>query len=352
MVSETYSRLYEKLTLSYTPHSLQFYKPARTSRNVMTVHQVGYLILKHPHFGEGIGEIAPITGLSTESPSEVNEAINSLLNRKLSNSELMDLPSSVYFGLETALLDLTGFGPFLWNKKVMANAQIPINGLVWMNPAPGMRSEALAKAADGYSCIKLKVGGVDFEDEIAILKELRSQFSPDQLTIRLDANGAFSPLDAFQKLERLAQFSIHSIEQPIKTGQWKEMKELASKSPIDIALDEELIGLRTKFQKEQMLDAVQADYIILKPSLHGGIQGCDEWIDLATQRNMNWWATSALESNVGLNSIAQWLLNYDVQLPQGLGTGMLYSNNIDSPWEVKKGFLCYNNLKSWGEIPV
>lgn len=352
MVSETYSRLYEKLNISYSPHSLQFYKPARTSRNVMTKHEVGYLQLQHPDLGQGIGEIAPIPGLSAESEMQVAEAIESLLKGKLEENEIKRLPSSVFFGLETALLDLTGFAPFIWNKRVLENPQIPINGLVWMNPAPGMRSEALLKAAEGYACIKLKVGGVDFEDEINILQELRSLFSPEKLTIRLDANGAFSPNDAMLKLERLAQFSIHSIEQPIKAGQWQQMNELAKHSPIDIALDEELIGLQSTEQKEQMLDAVQAAYIILKPSLHGGIQGCDEWIDLALKRNMKWWATSALESNVGLNSIAQWLLNHPIQLPQGLGTGMLYSNNIASPWEVKNGFLCFDQLKSWGEIPL
>ena len=351
MVSETYSRLYEKLSLSYTPYQLQFYKPARTSRDVMTVHQVGFLKLEHPDFGVGYGEVAPIIGLSAESKKEVSDAVDLLVKKKLTSAQLPLLPSSVFFGLESALFDLIGQHPFCWNQKTMENPQIPINGLVWMNPAPNMRSEALIKAADGFSCLKLKIGGVDFEDELAILKELRELFSLEKLTIRLDANGAFHPNEALDKLERLADYHIHSIEQPIKAGQWNWMKEITSHSPIDIALDEELIGLRNKEEKLKMLENTGAKYIILKPSLHGGVEGCDEWIHCATQHQMNWWATSALESNVGLNAIAQWLLNYPISLPQGLGTGQLYSNNIESPWVVENGFLCFDNSKKWGAIP-
>jgi L-alanine-DL-glutamate epimerase-like enolase superfamily enzyme len=197
----------------------------------------------------------------------------------------------------------------------------------------------------GYKVIKLKIGGIDFDDEIRILSALRDRFH-DRIIIRLDANGGFSNEDAISKLNQLAKFDIHSIEQPIRAGQWNEMKSLCSKSPIPIALDEELIGIEDTQLKLELIKMIRPQFIVLKPTLHGGFSGCDEWIEIAESEGLNWWATSALESNIGLNAIAQWLTTKNVQLEQGLGTGSLYLNNLSPAWVVNNGYLEFDGLDS------
>jgi len=258
---------------------------------------------------------------------------------------------SVRFALETALLDLNNGG----DRQIFPSTQIkkiPINGLVWMNDMDAMLREAMEKIQAGYRCIKIKIGGIHFQDELDILRELRNSYSPSEVEIRLDANGAFRFEDgafrfeeALYKLEKLSEYTIHSIEQPIKAGQWKEMAELVIKSPIPIALDEELIPI--DIDKEKLLDTVAPKFIVLKPTLHGGFAGCDEWIKLAEQRHIGWWATSALESNIGLNAIAQWVNTYKNPLPQGLGTGKLYVNNIPSPIQVGSGYFWWDKTTDW-----
>ena len=203
------------------------------------------------------------------------------------------------------------------------------------------------KLKDGFGCIKMKIGAIDFEKEMAILKSIRDNFSPEEIELRVDANGAFLPEEAVQKLERLSKFKLHSIEQPIKAGQWEEMAKLCEKTPLPIALDEELIGIFDVTEKEKLLQTIQPQYIILKPSLIGGIQGCKEWIALAEKQDIGWWITSALESNIGLNAIAQFTYALGTTMPQGLGTGSLFTNNIDSPLEVSKGQIFYRQGNVW-----
>lgn len=219
---------------------------------------------------------------------------------------------------------------------------IPINGLIWMNDAENMLRQIKEKLDGGSRCLKLKIGAVDFDDELRLLRFVRQQFSEGELTIRLDANGAFSPEEALQKLHRLAAFGIHSIEQPIAPGQWEEMARLTSESPIDIALDEELIAPGCSLHYEELLDAVRPHYLVLKPSLHGGISGCTRWIEEAEKRGIGWWITSMLESNIGLNAIAQWCATLQNTLPQGLGTGMLYTNNLPMPLTIRGNSLWFD----------
>ena len=259
------------------------------------------------------------------------------------------LSSSVQFALETALLDFRNGGKRKFFETTFTNDEvgIPINGLVWMGDKHWMREQIEDKISQGFSCIKLKIGALDFEEELDLLRWLRHQFLQQDLTIRLDANGAFSPTEALEKLQRLEQFGIHSVEQPIRQGQVEEMAGLCRLTPVAIALDEELIGLKHRAGKQQLLHEIQPQYIILKPTLHGGLQSCQEWIELTEQLQIPWWLTSALESNIGLNAISQFAASYNPELPQGLGTGQLYHNNIKSPLEVENGKLFYRQERSW-----
>ena len=226
--------------------------------------------------------------------------------------------------------------------------QIPINGLVWMGKKDFMLEQVKQKLIDGFSCIKIKVGAINFEEEVSLLRFIREQFPADMVEIRLDANGAFTHEDAMKKLNLLSQFHIHSIEQPIKQQQWELMKNICANSPIPVALDEELIGIYDNAQ-DDLLDTIKPAYIILKPSLLGGFEVCDGWIAKADARNIKWWATSALESNIGLNAIAQWVFTKKNTMVQGLGTGSLYTNNISSPLYISKGALGYNPKIAWAE---
>ena len=246
--------------------------------------------------------------------------------------------SSILFGLETALASLRAGGRHeLWPSAfTRGEVAIPINGLVWMGDFRKMRERIRGKLDEGFGCVKLKIGGIDFEDEVALLRMIRKEYGRSDLELRLDANGSFTSENAKERLARLSEYDIHSIEQPIKAGQWEAMRKIAEKSPIDIALDEELIGTRSREEKEELLDAIRPAYVVLKPSLAGGFAHSQEWIELAKERGCGWWITSALESNIGLNALAQFVALQNPTMPQGLGTGELYVENFPSPL-VRKG---------------
>lgn len=249
---------------------------------------------------------------------------------------------SILFGLETALRHYETQSWALWDTPFSrGEAGIPINGLIWMGSFDRMLQQIEVKMQAGYRCIKLKIGAINFEEELALLRHIRAHYSAREIELRVDANGAFSPADAMDKLNRLAELDLHSIEQPIRAGQWEEMARLAAESPLPIALDEELIGCNAIERKRELLAAIHPRYIILKPSLHGGISGGNEWIAEAEKQHIGWWITSALESNIGLNAIAQWCATFRNPLPQGLGTGLLFTDNVEMPLEIRKDCLWF-----------
>ncbi len=316
----------------------------------------------------GLGECGPLPFLSKELTPEfeavLTEFVTGIQNKRLSlpangwgdigsmrdffNSNNIDREySSITFALETALLDLVNGGTrLIFKNKFTEQTPIPINGLVWMGGLDFMLQQVEIKIRDGFHCVKLKVGGLDFEKECDVLQYIRRKYFRDNIVIRLDANGAFKKDEALQKIQNLKRFQVHSIEQPIKPG-LPEMEELCRDSPIPIAFDEELIGIDKPEQKEALLKKLKPHYIILKPTIHGGLTGCNEWIQLAKKNNIGWWMTSALESNIGLNAIAQFTSQYPIELPHGLGTGQIYTNNFPSPLEPLKGFLHYQNKEVW-----
>jgi o-succinylbenzoate synthase len=311
----------------------------------------------------GWGEAAPLAGLSPDFGPDFEMLLAGVLQeasariwdleeesvlQQVKNLVPFSLPS-LRFGLETALLDLANGG----RKRILANSffdqgtPIPINGLIWMGTKEFMLQQINQKLEEGFACLKMKIGAIDFDQELELLRYICEQEAAKNLVLRVDANGAFSPQEALGKLEQLQNFGIHSIEQPIGVGQWEAMRELAQKSPIPIALDEELIG---KSNKEEVLDFIKPQFIILKPSLVGGILETREWIRLAEARGIGWWMTSALESAIGLNAISQLTSTYLPSLPQGLGTGKLYANNLESPLVVQSGEIRYEQNGTW-EIP-
>jgi o-succinylbenzoate synthase len=272
-----------------------------------------------------------------------NFSIEELDSEKLVPKEF----PSISFAFETALLDLKNGGSrIVFENEFIKGKSLPINGLIWMGGMDFMLEQISRKIEQGFQCIKIKVGGLNFERECDVLGYIRSKYFDKDIMLRLDANGAFKAEEALNKLKALAEFNIHSIEQPIKQG-LKEMAMLCKESPIPIALDEELTGVYDRTEKETLLKRINPQYIILKPTLHGGFKGCDEWIALAESLNIKWWITSALESNIGLNAICQFTEKYNVTLPQGLGTGMLYENNFPSPLEVAGDKILYNLGKDW-----
>lgn len=341
---------------AYCKYNLIFHQKAVTSREEMTTKETYFIKVwnsKNPNI-VGIGECALFRGLSHED-SDNYENILANACRNISNYKSSDYKeySSIVFGIETAIKDLAHNGervifPSEW---INGNNDIKINGLIWMGSFEQMYNRINEKLHAGFHCLKLKIGGIDFEKEIELIRYIRSKFAANILELRLDANGAFSPNDALIKLNELSKYSIHSIEQPIKSGQWEAMSELCLNVPIPIALDEELIGIYDSQQKESLLKMINPQYIILKPALCGGFTGADEWISLANKFNIGWWATSALESNIGLNAIAQWISTYNIKLPQGLGTGQLYSNNFSSPLVQERDVLHYNQSQQW-HIPT
>ncbi len=263
-------------------------------------------------------------------------------------SKLIDYPS-IQFGVEMAFRSLESENPFLLHssKFTKGNDSIAINGLVWMGDEQFMQDQIEEKLENGFTCIKMKVGAIDFDEELKLLSHIRKHYSKDRITLRVDANGGFTFDQAKEHLQRLSDLHIHSIEQPIATKQWQRMAELCSNTPVPIALDEELIGVTALSEKQDVLATIKPQYIILKPSFIGGYKGSEEWINLAEKHSIGWWVTSALESDVGLNAIAQWTYGLNAKGPQGLGTGSLYTNNIPSPLEVENGKIKINPDLEW-----
>lgn len=321
---------------------LHFHKPAGTSRGVYRTHDVWYVRVSDSERPElfGIGECAPLPDLSCDAGLDYEArllgACGELERRgKLDVEGLRGRPS-VLFGLETAMIQLERGSFALWDTPFSRSEQgIPINGLIWMGSYTEMEHQIRQKLDQGYRCIKLKIGALNFEEELALLKQIRKEYSAETVTLRVDANGAFSPEEAPEKLKRLAELDLHSIEQPIRAGLWEASKGLMETSPLPIALDEELIGVCSAFEKSKLLDYLQPPFLVLKPTLHGGISGCDEWIQLADERGIGWWMTSALESNIGLNAVAHYCATKNNPLHQGLGTGLLYTNNVEMPLRIE-----------------
>lgn len=321
------------LKADYTKYNLHFKEPAGTSRGILTDKET-YIIRiwdsEHPAI-TGRGECALFRGLSAEDKPEYEQKLNSVC-RYIHDLEWEDLSewSSIRFGIEMALADLHqgGKGIYFPSGFTLGQQSIEINGLIWMGDRTSMLQRIEQKLKAGFRCIKLKIGAIDFEAELSLLRFIRSRFNRGQVELRVDANGAFKSGDALEKLKRLSEFDLHSIEQPIWPGQWAEMSQLCRVTPVPIALDEELIGVTA--QKRLLLETVQPQYIILKPALCGGFEGAREWIRLAEKYQMGWWVTSALESNIGLSALAQWVATLGNPMPQGLGTGQLYTNNFPS----------------------
>lgn len=330
-------------------YDLHFKRAAGTSRGVLNKKETYFLILENE--GKfGLGECALFRGLSFDDKPGYNEKLQEVctnIESYVQEPELLSQWPSIRFGLETALKWLDS-GPAFGADAFVTGAQgIRTNGLIWMGDEAFMRDQIEEKLALGYACLKMKIGAIDFKKELEILKGLRASFSSDVLELRVDANGAFSPETVEEVLNELATLEIHSIEQPIKQGQIEKMAHLCRHSPVPIALDEELIGINSFEQKRELLEQTQAQYIIIKASLLGGLAASEEWISLAESMNIGWWATSALESNVGLNAISQWISTKSIELPQGLGTGQLYLNNIPSSLELRGETLYYSPSKNW-----
>lgn len=329
---------------------LQFKNPAGTSRGVMQTKNSWILKLTEGNI-TGTGEISIIEGLSPDFKDiesfekKIQETCKNIEDGQLTpNHSILENNPSIKFALETALLDLKngGTGIYFNNDFTKGKKKISINGLIWMGDEEFMREQIDQKLAEGFTTLKMKVGAMDFEKEFKMLQSIRLNYSKNEITLRVDANGAFTPHQAKTILDKLSELDIHSIEQPIKSGQWNSMRDLCLSSSTPIALDEELIGINDTAIKIELLETIRPQYIILKPSLHGGISGCQEWITLAEERNIPWWLTSALESNIGLDAICQFAAEYENHLPQGLGTGSLYINNIQSDLVVEKGFIFKN----------
>ncbi|WP_298653228.1 o-succinylbenzoate synthase [uncultured Proteiniphilum sp.] len=325
------------------PHTLLFKRPARTSRGIYTGHKVWYVVFqdKEDESHYGIGECAPIPDLSFEYNARYAGRLASICKiteeiQRIDMRLLRHYPS-ILFGLETAMWHYRQRSWQLWGSTPFSRGKegITINGLVWMGDHAAMMDQIQSLLSRGFRCIKLKIGAMSFDRELDLLRFIRSRYTAKEVTLRVDANGNFEYKDVMDKLHQLAELDIHSIEQPIQDGQWSNMSELCAASPLPVALDEELIGVIHPAGKRKMLEIIRPQYIILKPSLHGGITGCEEWSEAAEEMGIEWWVTSALESNIGLNSIAQWCATFDNTLPQGLGTGTLYTNNIPIPLEIR-----------------
>ncbi|NEW81507.1 MAG: o-succinylbenzoate synthase [Mariniphaga sp.] len=335
----------------FKKYILNFKQPSGTSRGVYTTREVWFLFLTNG-INTGIGECAPLPNLSIESPEKMSAKLQQVCDNiddfTRFPEELQNWPS-IRFGLETALLDLQNGGQQILFPSAFTRGEqgIPINGLIWMGTPEFMNQQIRTKLDVGFRCIKMKIGAIDFETEFSLLKEIRKEFSAEEITLRVDANGAYSYETALENLKRLSDLQIHSIEQPIKAGQLDEMAVLCEKSLVPIGLDEELIGIFDPSKMQMLIETIQPAYLILKPSLHGGLAGCENWIKLANQQGIGWWITSALESNIGLNAISQWTFQQNIKVEQGLGTGQLFTNNLDSPLQIEGDLLWYKPTREW-----
>lgn len=337
---------------NYQQYFLNFKRPSGTSRGVLTTKETWFLILEHEG-KTGIGECGLLRSLSIDDRPDYEEKLkwvcdNIALGVETIWNQLLEFPS-IQFGVEMAFKSLESQDKFILfpSEFTQGTSSIPINGLVWMGDKAFMKAQISEKIKAGFRCIKLKIGAIDFQTELDLLKYIRTEFSSKEIELRVDANGAFSFAEAMEKLKKLSEYEIHSIEQPIKQGQWEHMASLCSKTPIPIALDEELIGITNFNKKQELLQIINPQFTIFKPSLIGGFKGTQEWVDLAEKNSIGWWVTSALESNVGLNAISQWIFTKKSSLPQGLGTGGLYTNNFKSPLVVKNGEIKYDPEISW-----
>jgi L-alanine-DL-glutamate epimerase-like enolase superfamily enzyme len=318
----------------------------------MTDKETWFIVIEHDG-KKGIGECGILRGLSCDDRSDYEEKLawtcaNIHLGKDLLWEALLEFPS-IQFGVEMAFQSLVSETPYLLFPSDFTQGQksIPINGLIWMGEESFMKEQIEEKLATGFRCVKLKIGAIDFDKELQLLRFIRANFTAEQVEIRVDANGAFNENDALNKLIQLSEFELHSIEQPIAKNNANRMSELCKTSPFPIALDEELIGVFSVLDKEALLLKIKPQYIILKPSFVGGFRGTQEWISLAEKHQIGWWITSALESNIGLNAIAQWTFLQHSLMPQGLGTGALYTNNFDCPLEVDRGQLWYDTNRNW-----
>lgn len=341
-----------KYNISISERTLHFKQPAGTSRGVYNTRHSWYLTLtsdKSPGI-TGVGECATLPDLSCDAIPEYEKILRTVCrNFEITgeiNYDMLRPYPSILFGLESALAQFNSAGSAALFDTPFARGEegITINGLIWMGTFEEMYARLEEKLNAGFHCVKLKIGAIDFDREIELIRHIREYFSKEQIELRVDANGGFTPQNAMFKLEQLARYDIHSIEQPIKQHQWADMALLCKESPLPIALDEELIGVNTETKKADLLDTIHPAYIILKPSLHGGMYGCEEWISMARERGIGSWITSALESNIGLNAISQFaakIYGQDIQMPQGLGTGQLFTDNIPMPLEIHGDKLWY-----------
>ena len=340
------------MTASYKKYILNFKRPSGTSRGVLTEKETWFIKLSDGgRFG--VGECGILRSLSYDDRPDYEERLkwvceNIRLGEEKLWQELREFPS-IQFGVEMAYRSLNSKDPFLLFPSEFTSGErsIPINGLIWMGDKQFMKQQITQKIETGFDCIKLKIGAIDFQTELDLLRSIRKEFSAEEIELRVDANGAFAPGDALEKLQRLSELDLHSIEQPIKKGQIDTMAELCEKTPLPIALDEELIGVADVTEKKKLIQTIRPQFAIFKPSLIGGFKGTTEWRDICEANDTDWWITSALESNIGLNAIAQWTFTLSTKLPQGLGTGGLYTNNFGSPLEVKNGNIHYNPSKEW-----
>ncbi len=331
---------------------LKFKMPSGTSRGILKTKETWFILVKD-NDKIGVGECGLFRGLSSDDRPDYKSKLdwvceNIHLGLEALLVELIEFPS-IQFGVEQAFKSLKSTPAFdlFPSEFTSGNDAISINGLIWMGTEAFMKSQIKEKLKAGFNCIKMKIGAIDFETELALIKSIRQEFPSKDIELRVDANGAFSPSDALEKLKRLSDYDLHSIEQPIKQGQYEAMAELCEETPLAIALDEELIGVHDVTKQKEMLQMINPQYIILKPSLIGGWRGSQQWIDIAEKQNIGWWITSALESNIGLNAISQWTYTLKSKLPQGLGTGSLFTNNFVSPLQVKNGTLRYDRNQDW-----
>ena len=337
---------------TFFKYQLQFKQASGTSRGVLTSKDTWFLKIQDAN-QMGIGECGMFRGLSCDDRPDFEDKLdwvckNIQLGLEALLEELSEFPA-IQFGLETAFLDFNANKSFVLfpSKFTEGQAEIPINGLVWMGNTDFMKSQIYSKLASGFDCIKIKIGALDFDTEFKLLESIRKEYDANTIEIRVDANGAFSTNEAIEKLKRLSDLQLHSIEQPIASGQIEAMAELCTHSPLPIALDEELIGIHDVTKRNYLLQTINPQFIILKPTLIGGFSGSQSWIDLAESHSIGWWITSALESNVGLNAIAQWTYQLNVQRSQGLGTGALFTNNLVSPLKIINGRLAYEPSNKW-----
>ncbi|MDE5874366.1 MAG: o-succinylbenzoate synthase, partial [Muribaculaceae bacterium] len=329
------------------PYHLHFKEPGGTSRGVLT-EKPTFLIKVYDENDPsrfGIGEAAVFPGLSPEADGNYVWKLTELLaNVAIGKPTDLSRHSSIQFGFEQALYDFTNDcrGIYFPSPFTAGENEITINGLVWMGDFDRMIERIDEKVKAGFHCLKLKVGAIDWQREVEMIEYVRRKYSERELMIRVDANGGFTMENALPRLRRLSELGIHSIEQPIKAGQPELMAFLCSVSPLPIALDEELIGIYDANQRAALLDTIKPAYIILKPALCGGFSGGMEWIGLAEERGIGWWITSALESNVGLNAIAQWTAHIDAHGPQGLGTGGVFTDNFVTPLHLEGDKLLFD----------